>query len=101
MFFKKVSIIHLLLGVRGVEGVDTLSVVELLVGDHFVASALELSDPSHTNTFALHGFGSPENGLWHGSLESSSKNVFFCRSSLVDELLLWINFHYCIDNIWA
>ena len=101
VLLKYISIQHFLLGLGGIDWVFLCSLKELLVTNGFLASVLQLSDPSHTDSFALHCFGSPQYLIRHRSLESFSQNMFFCRSIIANELMCWIDQHNIVDNFRA
>jgi hypothetical protein len=72
MLLKDLSVEHFLFSVWSVVREQFSSCLKLFIHDLLITLCLQLSDPSHSNTFALHSFGSPKDCFWHSSFKRSS-----------------------------
>ena len=76
-------------------------IFEFLVAVLRLAERLEIVDPVQTDTLALHRLGTPQHGLWNLAVEERAKGVLLGFGFALDPLVLWINLHHRVDDVWV
>mmetsp|Transcript_22432 Transcript_22432/g.73663 ORF Transcript_22432/g.73663 Transcript_22432/m.73663 type:complete len:294 (+) Transcript_22432:1291-2172(+) len=101
VLLKDLSVVHFLLRHRGVDRVEFISSSEFFIRNLAITPALQFCNPSHTDPFALHGFGPPEHLRRHSSFKGSTKCMLLSRPFLSNGFEAGIDIHDRLDDIGA